>query len=93
MRAGAINGYRCQTCGRTTWTIDADEGVTPMFLKCLSGFCSGTGQSLGYHAPDGVVPTFRWRKASNGEMKRWRRDDPSMYEHCQMGGLVLEAIA
>lgn len=64
---GEINGWTCETCGKTTYCIHVDDGVTPMFLACRAsgrlGDCDGTGRSMMYPAPpvpDHVVAAVRW---------------------------------
>lgn len=33
-KKGAVNVYRCRECGGETVTVNLDDGVTPMFLRC-----------------------------------------------------------
>lgn len=94
---GSINAWQCDRCHNYLVARHADAGVTPMFLACRRDNCEGRGVSLGY--PNGPVPDFlmsqlwwEWRKASTTQMKRWKRTDPGMYQHCVQGGLVLREI-
>jgi hypothetical protein len=71
--------------------VHVDEGVTPMMLACRADDCRGVAMSRGYHTNPGdrARVTIEWRKATTTELKRWRREDPSMYAHCTAGGLVI----
>jgi hypothetical protein len=93
---GRNNGYRCSVCGGLTVTAHVDEGVTPFMLDCRAsgqeGDCPGMAQSLIFRLPpDAPEPAWEWYRASKTEMKRFRRDDPAMFEHCSKGGLLIRA--
>lgn len=98
MPAGAKNCYYCETCGRYTVTVHADEGVTPMFLACRAtgdiSACGGRAVSMMYRPepwPDHVPsePQFEWFMPSKGAI--WR-SLPEMRQHYEMGGLELRRI-
>lgn len=73
-----INGYTCQKCKITIYTIDRDEGVTPFMIPCLSNIkklsslvhyphnrrrnCNGDMYSHFYNVAPKNVPTFEWFK-------------------------------
>lgn len=85
-----INGYRCQTCGYLTVTIDVDQGVTPFMIDCPGGArsCGAVAVSLGYPKdipPHWAEPKYEWYRPSLA----WaRRKGPDMLNHVQRGGLV-----
>lgn len=101
-KRGDVNGYRCDTCGRHTYIVHVDDGVTPMFLACRAegvdpevAQCKGMGTSLMYPPPP--VPQyaidavrFEWVKPSP---RRLRRMTPEMQEHCRKGGLELRPLS
>lgn len=99
MPRGSVNSWKCPTCGLLTSAVHVHEGVTPMMLRCRrTPGCTGMAVSAGY--PPGPQPYYvlehidwEWAQASRGQMKRWRREDPAMFNHCQMGGLVLRPIS
>lgn len=73
-------------------SLDVDEGVTPMLVRCPDD--GDTAQSCGY--PKGEPPAHLfpvrmiWRKPTNGELKRERREGG---EHYKLGGLSREWVA
>lgn len=90
-KRGAVNAYKCESCGFILVVRHADAGVTPMFMPCRS--CGETAGSAGY--PDGPMPTSlavlpRWV---------WYRPDDTEYGHqttevqdyLRNGGLLLRA--
>ena len=84
------NVYACES-GHHNLSMDVDEGVTPMFLTCRVDGCGARSSSMMY--PKGEPPTHLfpvriiWRRATNGELKRERREGG---EHYRLGGLALE---
>ena len=96
IHAGSINGYQCDKCGRITYVVHVDPGVTPMFLACRASGqpdC-GTGTSLMYPRstpPRGVVEAVAW-EWYRPTMKWARRKGPEMEEHVRKGGLALRAL-
>lgn len=98
--AGAVNGYQCPDCNGLTIVVHRDAGVTPMFLACRAegvdpreAKCKGQAVSLMY--PEGeppAPPAWEWFKPSATQMKRYRREDPAMYDHVQRGGLELRKL-
>jgi hypothetical protein len=96
--AGAVNAWMCDVCGAITAAVHVDGGTTPMFLACRSTEgCTGCAVSAGYPPsfPDHVLAAiaWEWHTPTSTQMKRWRRTDPAMYEHCRMGGLVLSPLS
>ena len=87
----AKNGYRCEKCGGTIYTIDrANNGVTPMFLVCrATEGCDGRSVSLGYNVDVYVEPTFEWYRPNDWELTGL---DSEMFDHVRRGGLMIRAI-
>jgi hypothetical protein len=102
MPAGSINGWQCDKCHRLTIAIHRDEGVTPFMLACRAdGYeprspestCDGMGVSCGYPVdPPPCPPEWEFFRPSKSQMKRYKREDPAMYEHCIKGGLELRRL-
>ncbi|MBW3637024.1 MAG: hypothetical protein KY445_11285 [Armatimonadetes bacterium] len=83
------NRYTCKSCGGSIITIDRDEGVTPMFLRCrATSGCRGEMVSSMYRGVTGT-PTFEWRKPTEVEYSRMQ---PEMKQHIDMGGLDIYPI-
>lgn len=95
------NAYYCEECKLYIVTIDADKGVTPMFLRCrATEGCTGTMHSMMYPADpwppiDGhgveipTEPTYEWFKPT---LKQARRHGVGMMDHVRRGGLELRKI-
>jgi len=91
---GRENVYICPVCGGYTTTIDVDDGVTPMFLRCRAtgkvGDCPGMAVSEMY--PEGPrpahipPPAFEWYRPSPAEVEKM---EPDMQVHVRAGGLEL----
>ena len=93
--ANAQNAYTCQQCGGVIVTINRDEGVTPMFLRCRAQNGCGEGMmgSSWYHLPDDAPePSWEWYRPSRGELRRLKRSDPATADHCARGGLLIRGI-
>ncbi len=98
---GRVNGWRCKDCGRHTYVVHVDHGVTPMFLACRTDGlepsdnpCKGMGVSLMYPdapMPQHVVEAVRWEwyKPSG---RAAREMDAGMREHIERGGLALRRL-
>ena len=96
-----INGWTCDTCGKTTYCVELDEGVTPMFLACRAegvdprdAVCKGRGTSLMY--PDAAPPPYvlaavRW-EWFRPSPRAVRRMEPGMRDHIERGGLDLRPL-
>jgi hypothetical protein len=90
---GRENAYLCSTCRGYTTTIDLDDGVTPMFVRCRAkAGCNGRAASMMY--PKGLRPDFipapawEWYRPVEGTdppLTRAERD------HVEQGGLLLRA--
>lgn len=84
------NVYACDN-GHHNLSMDLDEGVTPMFLTCRRLGCGARSVSSMY--PKGEPPAHLfpvrviWRRATNGEIKRERREGG---DHFVRGGLQME---
>ena len=95
---GSINAWKCPTCGGLTVAIHVDDGVTPMFLACRrTPGCTGMAVSSGYPSPPiplhiRLLCEWEWFAPSSTQLKRYRREDPAMYEHCRKGGLEIQPI-
>ena len=62
MAVGAVNAYACRACGGVVFTVHRDEGVTPMFVRCLAlAGCSGLMQSALYRCfQRAFLPSWEW---------------------------------
>lgn len=102
---GEVNGYRCDRCGRHTYVVHVDGGVTPMFLACRADGeppACGTGTSLMYPRPPipahiRAAVAFEWYSPGASELKRLRRrarqrGDDGTVEHVELGGLLLRPL-
>jgi hypothetical protein len=87
------NVYTCDSCKQWIVTVDREEGVTPMMLRCrATKDCNGTMFSAFYQVPaelQGAQPTYEWRKPETGE---YLRSDPATREHVDRGGLLIYPI-
>lgn len=88
-RRGQINVYRCEVCGFELVTINADNGVTPMFVRCRKPGCKGTMCSAGYRVAVNPIPRMRWYRPKQDE---YQRLDAGTREHVGMGGLLLGPV-
>jgi hypothetical protein len=100
---GLINGYCCDTCGRHTYIVHVDDGVTPMFLVCRvdgqepeANPCKGMGTSIMYPPPpipSHVVAAVRW-EWYEPDLEELGRLDPisGELEHVERGGLLLRPL-
>lgn len=98
---GTLNGPEPPYCGRITYAIHVDDGVTPMFLVCRAegaepdeAECKGMGMSLMYPeppAPDYVLEAvaWEWYRPSSEEA---REMGDAMYEHIRRGGLAIRPL-
>jgi hypothetical protein len=90
---GARNAYRCKECGRYSVTVHVDQGVTPLFLRCLREGCEGQSVSAMY-------PPEPWPKGLGEATHEWYRPDakqmkkltPGELQHVKQGGLLLREI-
>ncbi len=88
---GKINRYTCKICEDVCWTIDVDEGVTPMMIDCrMTAGCGGLAVSACYKVGEpgqAGKPTHRWvRPMSLVGLESHAVD------HVEFGGLILEEI-
>jgi hypothetical protein len=94
-RASKINGWRCKRCGRHTYAVHVDDGVTPMFLACRAvGVCKGTAVSLMYPAPpapEQIVEEVAW-EWYKPTPRATRRLDRETREYVEKGGLILREL-
>jgi hypothetical protein len=85
-----INTYTCPKCSGFIVTLDREEGVTPMMLRCrASKGCDGMMESAFYMADQTLTPSYEWRKPTKGEYLRMRTP---MREHIDRGGLEIYPI-
>lgn len=91
------NYYRCLTCHLCFVTVDVQDGVTPMFLKCRNPRgCEGRMASGMYASPDmwpviirGRAPDGVWVRPTKKEARQMKRQYPALYKHVKDGGLIL----
>jgi len=93
--AGAVNAWRCPTCGGLTVAVHVDDGVTPMFLACrrTSG-CRGMAVSSGYPTtpvPPQVIDLLAW-EWFRPTGRALRKLGVEMQQHVAAGGLNLRPI-
>jgi hypothetical protein len=97
MARGQRNVYIC-TQGHHLTTVDLDDGVTPMFIKCRvpikrprGALCSERAHSGFYRDPMGgwAAPTHGWYRPSPAERAGLERD---LQEHVDNGGLLLRPL-
>lgn len=109
---GEINGWACNGvanhrpgqihCGRTTYAIHVDDGVTPMFLACRAegvepdkAECRGVGTSLMYpgerpvpaHVLDAIA--WEWYRPIGRELVELNEGTA---DHVEKGGLLIRAL-
>ena len=87
-----INTYTCPN-GHVTVTIDADEGVTPMMLRCRQKHddgkhnCTEMAASAFYTCNQSLTPEYEWFKP-----KSFKGYSAAMKEHLKNGGLEIRKI-
>lgn len=85
-----INVYTCETCGNSIVTVDREDGVTSMTLKCRAvSTCQGRMFSCMYRVPQHLKPTWEWYKPVGAELDGLTE---SQRDHVQQGGLMLRKI-
>lgn len=83
--------YKPGTVGHYLLSLDVDDGVTPAMITCPD---DGRAASSRFYPP-GPPPAqlfpvrMIWRKATNGELKRERREGG---QHYALGGLAREWV-
>ena len=94
-KRGEINGWKCDKCGRVTYGVHVDDGVTPMFLACReTPGCDGTGTSLMYPPPPipaHVIENVEWEWYRPRGHRYGLR--PAEADHVKKGGLLLRPIS
>lgn len=90
-QAGKHNRYRCDRCGESIVTINRDAGTTPMLIDCkVTEGCQGIMRSAWYPPEAQIVSaTWEWYRPRKSQMRRLRRADTEMADHCERGGLLL----
>lgn len=86
------NIYTCDECFGQIVTLDVDEGVTPMFLRCrATPKCEGNMSSAMYpkRLPIKYKPTYEWYKPTG---KAFKKLNSGMKDHVERGGLDLRPI-
>jgi hypothetical protein len=86
-KAGQINRYTCEACGKSIVTINKADGTTPAFIDCPT--CKGVMHSHWYRVPqitDTPWPLYEWYRPPRN---RWQKLDPVVREHVERGGLLL----
>lgn len=88
-----INTYTCPY-GHVTITIDIDEGVTPMMLRCKQKAndgkhnCTEFAKSSWYNCDQSLTPEYEWFKP-----KTLKGYNSQMKEHLSKGGLDIRKIS
>lgn len=106
-RRGEVNGYICQRCGEVTMVVLVDDGTTPFMIACraegldpTAAKCKGTAESM-FYPRSPLPPGYRaillergweWYAASKGQLRRFRKRNPGLYDHCSKGGLLLRRL-
>lgn len=69
---GKKNRYTCPKCGWSIVTVDRDEGVTPMFIRCEGKQCdAGTfpaAASSCYRVDQALVPSHEWYRPTEEQL-------------------------
>jgi hypothetical protein len=96
---GRINGWACDECGRITYVVHVDSGVTPMFLACRAegvepdeASCKGRGVSLMYpdeSPPQHVLDAVKWEWYRPTDLSPL---SPEMRDHIEKGGVALRSL-
>jgi len=82
------NAYDCtaRKCGKSRVYRHADDGVTPMFDRCV---CGGQMVSRMYRDIPNVTPTHEWYKPSDAELATYSEGTRA---HVKNGGLLPRPI-
>lgn len=94
-----VNGFRCDTCGRTFVTRDLHPGVSPQYADHRAfepaTLCPGLARSADYprHVDFGQ-PTHEWYRPSEPDLLTLGREPRGdrWVNHVLRGGLLLRAI-
>lgn len=78
--------------GHETVTIDRDDGTTPMMIACRHEGCDKTAKSRFYRVNQSLVPTHEWYKPTERYIRKLKRGNSPLYDHCVNGGLLLREI-
>lgn len=101
MKRGALNAWKCPTCGRITVAVHIDEGTTPFMLACRAhggepdaAICPGMATSCGYPSIPPPRPIlerceWEWFKPGPHEALKLRADE---LDHVRRGGLLIRPI-
>ena len=87
-RVGCKNAYECPS-GHSTITVDLDEGVTPMVIKCQHPDCVQYGSSRWYSCNQSLQPTHGFYRPARAEIDDL---DPHSRHPVDQGGLLLRAL-
>lgn len=94
-KRGEVNGWLCDHCGKHTYCVHVDDGVTPMFLGCrTTPDCLGTGTSLMYPPPpipEHVREAVEWEWYRPGEVEM-RTLAGALAYHIRQGGLHIRRL-
>lgn len=92
-KRGQVNAYKCEQCDGEICTVNLDDGVTPAFLGChAKEGCSGSMVSAWYRGTERKQPTYGWHAATPKQIRRMRRNNPELADHCKSGGLLLREL-
>lgn len=100
-RRSEVNGWTCDLCGRTTYVVHVEDGVTPFMLACRAegvdprdARCDGMGTSLMYPpppVPEHVLRAVAWEWYAPGR-EELKAQDAQMRAHVERGGLMLRPL-
>ena len=91
------NAYFCKSCRKVTITVDIDEGVTPMFIRCPHCLMGMAGSFM-YHLPgcmavevvNGKIfplpADFEWYKPGTIQFAMLSKEEK---DHVNKGGLLM----
>jgi hypothetical protein len=90
-KKGWVNGYRCDGCKDTIWTILADAGTTPMLINCeAKEGCRGMMHSTWGETPYPVEELHvRWEWFKPDDFSGY---DEATRQHLEAGGLELRRV-
>lgn len=94
MKAGGVNVYRCDVCGKATVTQDRDEGTTPFMIQCrATPNCKGSMQSSLYRVDQTLTPSLVFIKPNPAELANYLKTQSPRFreaikQHVRMGGLL-----
>jgi hypothetical protein len=80
------NVYACGK-GHRTVTVDVDDGVTPMQIRCTHPGCKNLARSSYYQVEQNLKPTHEWYRPETMSGL-----SPNDVAHVKSGGLLIRKI-